>query len=171
MKNIILLVGFSLLSLSINAQSPISTTKPEFVAATMDGTKVDTRQLRGKFVVLNLWFINCPNCLAEIKMLNALVDEYKSNSEVVFLAPAASRKNELVKFLAKNPFKYQVIPEADIIILSQFGTPDKEGNITVPFPMHYVLDRDGNVLVKAEGIKGIEAVKAELKKQFSVKAN
>ncbi len=166
MNRLLVLAAFILLPVSIFAQSPISATKPEFVTVTMDGTKVDTRALRGKVVVLNLWFINCPNCLAEIKLLNQLVTEYKDNADVVFLAPAASPKNELVKFLAKNPFSYTVLPDSSIIILSQFGTPDNDGNLSVAFPMHYVLDRDGNVVVKAQGVKGIEAVRNELKRQF-----
>lgn len=164
MKRIRWAVALTILALSINAFSQPE--QPEFITVSMDGAKVDTRELRGKVVVLNLWFINCPNCLAEIKQLNQLVDEYKANPDVVFLAPAASPRNELVKFLAKNPFKYQVLPDAAIIILSQFGTPDKNGDINLPFPMHYVLDREGHVTVKAQGIKGIEAVKNELKKQF-----
>jgi peroxiredoxin len=167
MKRFLLLATFSLFALSINAQSA----QPEFVTSAMNGNKVDTRALRGKVVVLNLWFINCPNCLAEIKMLNQLVDENKGNPDVVFLAPAASPKNELVKFLDKNPFKYQVLPDSSIIIISQFGSPDKEGNLSVAFPMHYVLDREGKIVVKAQGIKGIEAVKSELKKQFPAKAS
>lgn len=165
MKRFLLFAAISLFSLSITAQPA----QPEFVTAAMDGSKVDTRALRGKVVVLNLWFINCPNCLAEIKMLNQLVEEYKGNPELVFLAPAASPKNELVKFLAKNPFKYQVLPDSSIIILSQFGTSDKEGNLNIPFPMHYVLDREGKVVAKEQGIKGIESVKSELKRQFPAK--
>ncbi|MBK6722880.1 MAG: TlpA family protein disulfide reductase [Acidobacteria bacterium] len=167
MKRFLLLAAFSLAALSIHAQPA----QPEFVTSAMDGSKVDTRALRGKVVVLNLWFINCPNCLAEIKMLNQLVDEYKGNPDVVFLAPAASPKNELVKFSAKNPFKYQVIPDSSIIIVSQFGSPDKEGNLSVPFPMHYVMDRDGKIATKAQGIKGIEVVRSELKKQFPAKGS
>lgn len=167
MKRFLLLAAFSLFSLSINAQPA----QPEFVTSAMNGSKVDTRTLRGKVVVLNLWFINCPNCLAEIKILNQLVEEYKGNPEVVFLAPAASQKDELIKFLVKNPFKYQILPDSSIIILSQFGTPDKDGNINIPFPMHYVLDREGKVVAKAQGIKGIETVRSELRKQFPVKAS
>ncbi len=166
MKRFLLFAAFSLFALSINAQPA----QPEFVTSAMDGSKVDTRALRGKVVVLNLWFINCPNCLAEIKMLNQLVDEYNGSPDVVFLAPAASPKNELLKFLAKNPFKYQVLPDSSIIIISQFGSPDKEGNLSVPFPMHYVLDRECKIVAKAQGIKGIEAVKSELRKQFPTKA-
>jgi len=61
---------------------------------------------------------------------------------------------------------YQVIPNAALIIIGKFGVPDKKGDIDVPFPMHYVLDRDGKTVVKMQGIKGVEAVRAELKKQF-----
>jgi peroxiredoxin len=143
--------------------------QPSFAAVDMEGNLVDSAELRGKVVVVNLWFINCPNCVQEIKMLNELVDEYKGNKDVVFVGLAASKKPELKKFLAKNPFKYQIVPDATMIILTKFGTPDKNGEINVPFPMHYVIDRDGLVAVKAQGVKGIGFVKNELKKQFPAK--
>lgn len=113
-----------------------------------------------------LWLINCPNCVEEIKLLNQLVDEYKGKGDVVFLGPAASKKPDLEKFLKKNPFKYQVIPDSTITILTKFGTPDKTGDINVPFPMHYVLDREGKVVVKVQGIKSVDAVRKELRKQL-----
>lgn len=140
--------------------------QPSFAAVTMDGSRVDTAALKGKIVVLNLWFINCPNCREEIGMLNNVVEQYKDNQDVVFIALAASKKADLEKFLLKNPFKYQVVPNAQMIIISKFGTPDKSGEINVGFPMHYVLDRQGNVILKMQGTKGVDAVKAELAKQF-----
>jgi len=131
----------------------------------MNGNRVELSALRGKVVVINLWFINCPNCLDEIKQLNKLVDDYKGKSDVVFLGLAASKKEDLVKFLAKNPFNYTIVPNAQMIILTKFGTPDKNGDINVPFPMHYVIDRDGNIALKEQGVKGVEAVRKELQKQ------
>ena len=154
-------------AVSIFAQT---NTQPTFAALTMDGSRIDTAALRGKVIVLNLWFVNCPNCIEEIHLLNELVDEFKDNKDVVFLGLAASRKPDLEKFLAKNPFKYTIIPNAQMIILSKFGTPDKNGEINVPFPMHYVLDRNGKVVVKEQGVKGVDLVRAELKKQLSTKA-
>ncbi len=159
----ILLAFFSLF---IFSGSFAAQTNPSFAASTMDGTKVDITALRGKVVVINLWFINCPNCVEEIKLLNQLVDEYKGKGDVVFLGLAASKKADLEKFLKKNPFKYQVIPDSTITILTKFGTPDKNGDINVPFPMHYLLDREGKVVVKVQGIKGVDAVRKELKKQL-----
>jgi peroxiredoxin len=169
MKNFYVLLAVLVFSFSISAQNQIGAA-PSFAAIDMAGQKVDTTELKGKVVVLNLWFINCPNCVEEIKLLNELVDQYKDNKNVVFLGVAASRKPELEKFLVKNPFKYRVIPNGSMIIISKFGTPDKNGELSVPFPMHYVLDREGKIVAKAQGIKGIESVKAELAKQFAKSA-
>ena len=157
------LASFAILlfALSASAQS----VQPNFVALDMNGNRVELSALQGKVVVINLWFINCPNCLDEIKQLNGLVDDYKAKSDVVFLGLAASPKPALETFLKKTPFNYTIIPNAQMIIISKFGTPDASGQINVPFPMHYVIDRDGKVVLKEQGIKGVEAVRAELKKQ------
>jgi len=173
MKSFIVVTIVAILALSASGQTKPadSQTKPVFAALTMDGTKIDTAALRGKVIAINLWFINCPNCVAEIKLLNKVVDEYKDNEDVVFLSLAASRKADLEKFLKKNPFKYQVVPDAHNIIFGKFGTPGKKGVVDMPFPMHYVLDREGSVVVKQQGIKGVEVVRAELKKQFAAKTS
>jgi len=161
MKLLPVFLTILLLAFAGSAQSKL----PAFVTVDMAGNKIDTRQLHGKVVVMNLWFVNCPNCLDEIKQLNQLVDAYKGRSDVVFLGLAASPKYMLDKFLIKSPFKYTIVPDSTMIILSQFGTPDKNGDINVPFPMHYVFDRDGKELVKEQGIKGVATVKEALAKQ------
>ena len=162
---LLLLVCFS----ALTAQTKTASPPPNFAAIAMDGTTIDTAALRGKIIVLNLWFINCPNCREEIKLLNQLVDEHKANKDVIFVGLAASRKPDIEKFLVKNPFKYRIVPSAEMIMFSKFGTPDKTGEINIPFPMHYVIDRSGNIVLKEQGIKGVDAVKAELAKQFSAK--
>ncbi len=161
------LILISLLAASTLAQSVTDPSIPTFAALAMDGSKVDTTTLCGKVVAVNLWFINCPNCVQEIKLLNQLVDEYKANSNVVFIGLALSKRADLEKFLKKHPFKYQVVPDAGMIVMSKFATFDRKGEMQMPFPMHYVLDRDGRIVAKAPGIKGIDTVKAELKKQLS----
>lgn len=153
---------------SVSAQKiAIQGTPIDFTATDMNGKKVSIADLRGKVVVLNLWFINCPNCLSEIRSLNQIVQQYRSNNDVVFIAPAASPKRELEAFLKKNPFDYQVLPDSIMMILMKFGTPSSSGELNVPFPMHYVIDRQGNTVVKMQGTKGVAAVRAELAKQLS----
>ncbi|HEV7701406.1 MAG TPA: TlpA disulfide reductase family protein [Pyrinomonadaceae bacterium] len=163
----LLSISLTLAFFALSASAQVM--QPAFAALDIAGSRVDTAALRGKIVVINLWFVNCPNCVEEIGQLNQLVDEYKGNNDVVFLGLAASPKPLIEKFLAKNPFKYQIIPNAQMIILSKFGTPDKKGEINVAFPMHFVLDRDGKIIIKGQGSKTIEPMRAELKKQLASK--
>jgi peroxiredoxin len=170
MKYPLLLLLVAVFAFPVFSQKKSAPLPTDFAAVAMDGSKVDTTTLRGKIVVLNLWFVNCPNCVEEIKLLNGLVDEYKGSKDVIFLAPAASKKADVDKFLITHPFGYQIIPNASAIILFKFGTPDTKGEIDMPFPMHVVIGRDGKVITKVQGMKGIEVVRTELKKQLMVDA-
>ena len=162
----IFLFTFSIYGQQTSNQKTVET---DFSATTLDGKMLDTAKLRGKVIVLNLWFINCPNCIQEIKLLNKIVEEYKDNKDVVFLGLATNKKSELEKFLKKTPFAYQIVSDMATTILTKFGKPDKKGQIYMGFPMHIVIDREGKTVVRIEGIKGVEAVKNELKKQFAAK--
>jgi peroxiredoxin len=166
MKYLLVFIAILLFTFTAFAQKPGDKPVAGVFATALDGKTITSAELSGKVVVLNMWFINCPNCVEEIKLLNALADEYKDNKDVVFLAPTTSTAKELGPFLTKNPFKYRIIPSAMNIILGMFGTVDKNGQMTSPFPMHYVVDRGGTVVLRMEGIKGVAAVRAELKKQF-----
>lgn len=139
---------------------------PAFSVSSIDGKTFDSKNLKGKIVVLNLWFINCPNCVEEIGLLNRLVDEYKDNKDVVFIGMATNDKAKLQAFLKKNPFSYNIVPSAMQTILS-FGEPNKNGEINIPFPMHIVIDRDNRITVRRSGIKGLDQVKIELKRQLA----
>jgi peroxiredoxin len=141
---------------------------PVFNVTSLEGKRFNSADLKGKIIVLNLWFINCPFCVEEIKLLNRIVDEYKDNRDVVFIGMATNNKAQLESFLKKNPFKYNVIASAMMQILS-FGTPNRKGEINMPFPVHVVIDRDGKIVVDTNGLKGVNAVKDELKRQFQNK--
>ncbi|HLM62143.1 MAG TPA: TlpA disulfide reductase family protein [Pyrinomonadaceae bacterium] len=154
-----LLFALPVFSQQKSGEKPLA---PSFNVVSIDGKTFDSKSLKGKIVVLNLWFINCPNCVEEIKLLNKIVDEYKDR-DVVFLGIATNKKDDLEKFLKKNPFKYNIVPNEMQTILS-FGEPDKNGEINIPFPMHIVLDREGAIVVRKSGVKGLDAVKNELKR-------
>ncbi|CAN5371244.1 hypothetical protein BH10ACI1_BH10ACI1_22810 [soil metagenome] len=147
-----------------NNEKPLA---PTLKAAAIDGNIVNTADLRGKVIVLNLWFINCPNCIQEINLLNKVVEEY-NGKDVVFLGLATNNKTDLQKFLKKNPFKYQIIPNAGQYMLASYGEV-KNGEYFLGFPTHVVIDRDGQIILKIQGIKGVEAVRKELEKQFETK--
>lgn len=66
-----------------------------FNMRTLDGQKIKAKDLSGKVLVFNFWFINCPPCRAEIPELNRLVDRYKNDKDVMFLGVALDEKADL----------------------------------------------------------------------------
>ena len=169
MKYLLSFFAVLVLSSSVFAQTnkgEPKPTAPTFKVASLDGRIFDSRELKGKIVVLNLWFINCPFCAEEIKLLNKIVDEYRDNKEVVFIGLATDDKAKLETFLKKNPFKFNIVASAGDLMLFGFGDKQKNGSYYLPFPTHVVIDREGRIAVKTSGLKGIEAVKSELKRQF-----
>jgi peroxiredoxin len=172
MKNLFVFVALFVFSFTASAQQTKTETKPlapTFSGITLDGKTINSAALKGKILILNLWFINCPNCIQEIKLLNEVVDAYKDNKDVVFIGLASNTKADLQKFLTKNPFKYQIIPSAGTFTLFKFGEPKKNGEYYLGYPTHVVIDKEGRIVLKIEGVKGVAAVKEELKKQFETK--
>lgn len=126
-------------------ESPYFTTgapfKP-FKERDMNGKKFDIKALAGKVIVLNFWFINCPPCRMEIPELNKIVDKYKDNSDVVFVAMALDDASALQDFLKTTPYQYNIIDNARYIA-------EKYGIKT--YPTNVVVDKAGNVKFHSSG--------------------
>lgn len=109
---------------------------------TMDGKKYVLKDLKGKVVVLNFWFINCPPCRMEIPHLNNMVDGFKDRDDVIFLAVALDQSYELKDFLKEMPFQYGIV-DGGSYVASQYGI-----NL---FPTHVVIDKEGKVIFHTSG--------------------
>jgi peroxiredoxin len=107
-----------------------------FEATDIAGNKVNTDDLKGKILVINFWFINCFPCRLERPYLNQLVNEYKSDTEVVFIAVSLDPKEKLEEFLKDNPFDYIIIPDGNKIV--------KKYPIT-SYPTHVIINKEGKI--------------------------
>lgn len=117
----------------------------------MDGEKVSLEKLKGKVVLINFWFINCPPCRMEIPDLNELKAEY-AGKNVEFVAITFDPKNQVSEFLQKIPFDFKIIPGARKII-ETYGVQG--------FPTSVVVDKKGKVVNSKMG--GSMNIKEELK--------
>ncbi len=91
---------------------------PDFTLDTLEGTEVTLSDLRGKFVLINLWATWCPPCRAEMPALENAYKQYK-DSEVIILGLNVTNQDS----------------EKDIPpFVNEFG---------LTFPI--LLDRDGSV--------------------------
>jgi len=126
-------------------ESPYFTTgkKPlGFSGKDINGNKYKLKDLEGKVVVLNFWFVACGPCRIEIPELNKLADEYKDSSNVVFLAVALDPTREVEKFLEKTPFHYNIISDGRYISSIYRITG---------YPTHAVIDKTGKVIFHSTG--------------------
>lgn len=109
----------------------------------MNGKRFKIKELTGKVIVVNFWFINCPPCRMEIPELNELVESYKDNSNVIFLAIALDQKSDLREFLRLSPFNYNIIDNGTVLAQSYRVTS---------FPTHLVIDKEGKVKFHTTGL-------------------
>ena len=112
---------------------------PEFTLTDLSGTTHTSESIKGKVVVINLWFTACAPCIHEMPELNKIVDAYKENEGVLFLAFALDPKPLVDKFLKKHKFDYNIIPESQEYITKKLNPPG--------YPTHIVLDKNSNVLM------------------------
>ena len=135
---------------------------PDFRLTDLSGSTHTSENIKGKVVVINLWFTACAPCIHEMPELNKIVGEYKENEDVLFLAFALDPKSRVDKFLKKYKFDYNIIPDSQEYITKKLNPPG--------YPTHIVLDKNSNVVFLFSGYtpQAGEAIKSyinsELKK-------
>jgi peroxiredoxin len=105
-------------------------------AKDMQGNKVDSKNWKGKIVVINYWFIACKPCIMEIPELNELVTEFKNDSDIVFVAIGLDPKYQIKEFIKSNPYEYILLPD---------GNGLKGTNTIRGYPTNLILDRNGKI--------------------------
>ena len=135
-----------------SADRPELELAPQIDGATLDGIELTSESLRGQLVVANFWFTTCAPCIGEIPELNQLADRF--DGKVRFLAFATDPPERVKQFLQDHEFRYEMVPSSRRLA-EAFGV--------VGYPRHYIIDRDGYIVWKAQGadpknIKLLEAV-------------
>lgn len=98
----------------------------------LDVIKNNKKIDKSKPYFVNIWYINCAPCIAEIPDLNKLSDEYSDS--VNFVSLTFDSSIVVNKFLQKNPFNFIQIP-------NQMSLLNKMEIRT--YPTSCILDKDG----------------------------
>lgn len=134
---------------------------PQMKLKTLYRDSILTSDLIGKYIVINWWATTCAPCRQEIPGLNTLVEKYRNNSDIVFLAVAFDKKSDLEYFLGLKKFKYiQTLGDKEISAL--FGES---------FPKNIIVNPQGITIFYSEGgheNKYLE-IDEELKRQIDKK--
>jgi peroxiredoxin len=84
---------------------------PAFALRDLTGHIVQSASLRGKPLVLNLWFTACTGCIEEMPALNTVAAD-PANKHIQFLSLTYETPTAVKTFLRKRPFHFRHLPAA-----------------------------------------------------------
>lgn len=125
-----------------------------------------------KFTLLHFWGTWCEPCVAELPILNALVETYKDKLDCINIA-----YEENVNFKKLETF-YEIYPFLSNNITIQQPSPFAENNTVVRklkvsiFPTYMVIDKNGVIIYRTTNEKGLKTIQTLLKKncdEFCIK--
>lgn len=116
-----------------------------FSLKTLSGETVTNKDLEGKTTVINVWGTWCGPCVQEIPYLNELVEKYKDDKSVVFLALAKEDEDKIIKFMKKRPFNYIQLPNAESL------TDNLHVGVVDEIPLHIVVNKKGIITFEMTG--------------------
>lgn len=79
---------------------------PEITINSISGETISTKDFKDKIVIINWWSTSCAPCIEEIPELNKIVEKYKSNEDILFLAITNDKIARVTSFLEKQNFNY-----------------------------------------------------------------
>ena len=116
-----------------------------------NGSTFSCSQLQGKVVLINFWATWCPPCRAEMPSLERLYQQMKDDNRIVFLFVNEDDDfNKAKAFVSDNHYSFPIAMPASNIPTEMF-------NGTLPTTV--VLDKEGKVVMKHEGIGGYDNTK------------
>jgi peroxiredoxin len=138
---------------------------PDFSFTDLKGNVITKASLKGKIAVLNFWFLNCKGCRYEIPDLNDLVDQYKGNEDVVFVAPSTDSQEKLISYFHKQEFKYTKNKFNYIVATINYFKTIDSGPLFSAYPTHIIVNKEGKMTFIFSGTIAIkELLDQEIKK-------
>ena len=194
MKKILYLSAAFLLFLTFNASAQISGVKqpdikiiPDIDVFDLNGKHVNLKQLaKNKVLFIDNWFIPCPPCFIEMKMLHKLYEKYAGNKDFCFITISRTDSSIVRKFIEKDSsmakyvssyqyfsqledFKLPIyfIPGCDAKVMLggktlhwvESSDPAKCPDYVLRFPAYptvMIFDKKGGLIFKKTGYDGNE---------------
>jgi cytochrome c biogenesis protein CcmG/thiol:disulfide interchange protein DsbE len=129
---------------------------PDFVLTTFDGQQIDSRDLRGKVIVLNFWASWCKPCEQEAADLESAWRDYRDSDEVIFLG---------VDWTDTETAAFEYLEKFDITYPNgaDLGTRISQLYRTTGVPETYIIDKNGLLAaVKLSPYTSVAEIKAAI---------
>jgi thiol-disulfide isomerase/thioredoxin len=134
-------------------KSIINTSCPEFVLKDLNNNTVSLKSLKGKIIVLDFWATWCIPCIKRFPGLQATLDRYKNDQDVVFFlvntferVPATERLTSVKTFFEKNNYNFSVLLDDQT---TKYKLSKELGISSIPTKI--IIDKKGNIVFKEAG--------------------
>jgi len=111
----------------------------------LNGSKMDTAQMKGKVTLVNFWATSCTTCVAEMPQIVATYDKYKDKGyDTLAVAMSYDPPAYVVNFTEsrKLPFK---------VAIDNTGTNAKDWGDVQLTPTSYLLNKRGEIVKRYVG--------------------
>lgn len=110
---------------------------PPLAFTTLDGRNFSPRDLSGKVLVVNFWFVGCPACVYEMPKLNEMAAKFAGRDDIVFVSMSSDPADKTRKYLQKEKFDYQTVADA---------LPLMKTLVFGGYPKNFVVGKDGRIV-------------------------
>ena len=122
---------------------PLQTTAPDWKLPLVQGDSLSLSSLKGKYVLLDFWFIGCGACVQSIPSLNELQDKYGPNKFEVIGVNFSSKDHEAIqKYCTDKEMKYRNVWMGDLIT---------NAYKIKAAPIFYLIDPEGKIIYSKIG--------------------
>ena len=121
------------------------TTAPESTFVLLDGSKINTANLKGKVTLVNFWATSCTTCVAEMPKIIATYEKYKTKGfDTVAVAMSYDPPAYVVNYAEtrKLPFK---------VAIDNTGAVAKAWDEVKLTPTTYIVNKQGQIVKRYVG--------------------
>jgi thiol-disulfide isomerase/thioredoxin len=162
-KIIILLICLFLPAI-VFAQKNQEDKAPAITLKDINGKSVRISDFKGKIILLNFWATWCPPCRAEIPELTKWQKEYENQGlQIIGVTYPPTNRKKVRSFVRQNAINYPIL----------FGSKNTKELFTSAdtMPFSVVIDRDGQITERIEGIIYAEEFDEKIKPLLELKSN
>ncbi len=108
---------------------------PDITFTDFEGKTFQLSELRGKPVFIDFWATWCGPCKMEMPHIETLYQELASSGQITIIAASSEDRHTVQRFLARNPYTFQVVTVAGEEAQQRFKTNS--------IPAGFVIDAEG----------------------------
>lgn len=125
-----------------NSSAQLKTEDYNIELKSLDGTKTNLNERKGKVIFINVWATWCPPCVAEMPSIQKLYNKYKNNQEIDFLIISHEKPKTVHDFMKKRGFNFPVY-------ISEYRFPEIFHSNSIP--VTFLISKKGQIVIKEKG--------------------